>query len=305
MNPTTVAAGASHSPRLAPMLMSAAGPSQISEPLRPARLGIGGASPAFDHPPVHADTRCSIGQAPNISGRDQLILDHLRLVKAIAVNLYRSLPVHVEINDLVQAGTLGLIDAANKYEAGKQLVFATYAQHRIRGAILDSLRELDWASRDTRRRHKQMETATRDLTKTLQRNPTEEEVAEQMGMQVERFRKVMTDLHNAGLISASSRGNDSEDLPAPDFPGKPETHPDFICEIQQLNSIVRQALKTLPERYQKLLLFYYSGEMTMKEIGGALGVNESRISQMHKAALAKMAKTLRANGINSSGAIRS
>lgn len=234
--------------------------------------------------------------------RDRVVLEHLPLVKAIAVRVHENLPVHVEVDDLVHAGILGLFDAATKFNPEKQVAFSSYAKHRIKGAILDSLRQLDWASRDMRRRHKQVEAATRELASTLQRNPTEAEVAQKLGMDVERWRSMMLDLRNVGLISASTRGNENEDLPAPDFPTKPDSHPDSICAREQLRSVLGIAMKTLPERYQKVVLLYYSNEMTMKEIGGILGINESRVSQIHKSALEKMSVALEQAGITSAQA---
>ena len=153
-----------------------------------------------------------------------------------------------------------------------------------------------------RRRHKQVEAATRDLSATLQRAPTEQEIAQKLGMDVDRWRTMMIDLRNIGLISASTRTNENEDLPAPDFPSKPETQPDSICARTQLRSVLGVAMKTLPERYQRVVTLYYTNELTMKEIGGILGINESRVSQIHKAALEKMASALQSNGITSSQA---
>src|SRR5579863_7805391 len=234
--------------------------------------------------------------------RDRVVLEHLPLVKAIAIRVHENLPVHVDLDDLVHAGILGLFDAASKYDPDKQVVFSSYAKHRIKGAILDSLRQLDWASRDLRRRHKQLEAATRDLSSSLQRAPTEAEVAAKLGMDVDRWRNMMLDLRNVGLVSASTRANENEDLPAPDFPSNPETQPDSICAREQLRSVLGDAMKTLPERYRKVVLLYYTNEMTMKEIGGILGINESRVSQIHKSALEKMGVALQANGISSSQA---
>jgi RNA polymerase sigma factor for flagellar operon FliA len=223
-------------------------------------------------------------------------------VKAIAVRVHESLPVHVELDDLVHAGILGLFDAATKYNPGKKVIFSSYAKHRIKGAILDSLRQLDWASRDLRRRHKQVEQVTRDLCATLQRNPTEDEVAERLGVDVARWRQMALDLRNVGLVSASSRAPENEDLPAPDFPSKPETQPDSMCAREELREKLDLALGALPERYKKVVLLYYTNEMTMKEIGGLLGINESRVSQIHKSALEKMATALQSNGITSASA---
>jgi RNA polymerase sigma factor for flagellar operon FliA len=240
--------------------------------------------------------------SPKQARRDRVVLEHLPLVKAIAVRVHENLPVHVDLDDLVHAGILGLFDAATKFNPEKQVVFSSYAKHRIKGAILDSLRQLDWASRDMRRRHKQVEAATRDLASELKRNPTEAEVAQKLGIDQNRWRSMMLDLRNVGLVSASTRSSENEDLPAPDFPSKPETHPDHICAREQLRSMLGVAIQTLPERYQKVVSLYYTGEMTMKEIGNILGINESRVSQIHKAALEKMAVALESNGITSSQA---
>jgi len=237
-----------------------------------------------------------------MSQRDKVVLEHLPLAKAIAVRVHENLPVHVDLDDLVHAGILGLFDAVTKFDPDKQVAFSSYAKHRIKGAILDSLRQLDWASRDLRRRHKQVEAATRDLTATLQRNPTEDEVAEKLGVEQDRWRQMMLDLRNVGLVSASTRGQEGDDLPPPDFPTGPETHPDNMCAREQLRSALGEAMKVLPERYKKVVMLYYTNEMTMKEIGGVLGINESRVSQIHKSALEKMAAALGTAGITSSAA---
>ena len=249
-------------------------------------------------PVVKAKT-AQVSQATKIARRDRIVLEHLPLVKAIAVRVHENLPVHVDLDDLVHAGVLGLFDAASKFNPEKQVAFSSYAKHRIKGAILDSLRQLDWASRDLRRRHKQVEAATRELASTLQRTPTESEIAQKLGVDVERWRQMMVDLRSVGLISASSRTAEHDDLPAPDFPSKPETQPDNMCSREQMRSVLGVAMKTLPERYQKVVFLYYTNEMTMKEIGGILGINESRVSQIHKSALEKMQVVLQANGIDS------
>src|SRR5512146_593067 len=123
--------------------------------------------------------RVSMQRKPRISQemRDRIVLEHLPLVKAIAIRVHENLPVHVELDDLIHAGVLGLFDAVDKYDSGKNVAFQAYAKHRIKGAILDSLRQLDWASRDLRKRQKQVDNATRDLAGRLGRTPTEAEVA--------------------------------------------------------------------------------------------------------------------------------
>ena len=273
-----------------------AAPRVRTTPVKP--MGVAGTL----HAPAQTKQSAAAQQAAKLARRDRVVLEHLPLVKAIAVRVHENLPVHVDLDDLVHAGILGLFDAANKFNPDKQVVFSSYAKHRIKGAILDSLRQLDWASRDMRRRHKQVEAATRELAASLQRNPTEAEVAAKLGMDVDRWRNMMLDLRNVGLISASTRAPESEDLPAPDFPSKPETQPDSICSREQLKSVLGDAMKVLPERYRKVVLLYYTNEMTIKEIGGVLGINESRVSQIHKSALEKMMVALQANGITSSQA---
>jgi len=257
------------------------------------------AAPVVKAVPVMKAKPAPVSQAAKIARRDRIVLEHLPLVKAIAVRVHENLPVHVDLDDLVHAGVLGLFDAASKFNPDKQVAFSSYAKHRIKGAILDSLRQLDWASRDLRRRHKQVEAATRELAATLQRTPTESEIAQKLGVDVERWRQMMVDLRSVGLISASSRTAEHDDLPAPDFPSKPETQPDNMCSREQMRSVLGVAMKTLPERYQKVVFLYYTNEMTMKEIGGILGINESRVSQIHKSALEKMQVVLQANGIDS------
>jgi RNA polymerase sigma factor for flagellar operon FliA len=233
--------------------------------------------------------------------RNQIVLEHLSLVRAIAIRVHENLPVHVDLDDLVHAGVIGLFDAVGKYDASKNVAFQSYAKHRIKGAILDSLRQLDWASRDLRQRQKQVDTVTRELAVRLGRNPEEVEVAEEMGVTVERWRHMVAELRNVGLVSASAPV-DPERERTPDFAGKAELEPDRMCERKQLRLTLERAIGTLPKRYQKVVFLYYTNEMTMKEIGDVLGVNESRVSQIHKTALRKMAVALRSEGIHSAAA---
>jgi RNA polymerase sigma factor for flagellar operon FliA len=269
--------------------------------VRPRSSASGKARPCTNSEPVPllpARQQLPVNEI-KFARRDRVVMENLALVKVIALRVHESLPVHVELDDLIHAGILGLFDAATKFDPKKNVAFSSYAKHRIKGAILDSLRQLDWASRDMRRRHKQFEQVTRDLCATLQRNPTEAEVAEKMGVEVERWRQMAIDLHNIGLISASTRPADQEDMPAPDFPCGSDKLPDSVCARGQLREKLEEAMSVLPERYKKVVVLYYTDEMTMKEIGGILGINESRVSQIHKSALEKMAHALQSAGITS------
>ncbi len=234
------------------------------------------------------------------SERDRLVLQHLPLVRSIAVRVYENLPVHVDLDDLIHAGVMGLFDAALKYNGDKQVSFRGYAKHRIKGAILDSLRDMDWASRDLRKRHKQLESITRELASVMERNPTEVEIAEKMGMDVSRWRQVAVELRMVGLLSASTRAPESENQNAPEFPAGDQLNPDVLTGQKELRSVLSTAMKTLPERYQAVIGLYYVGGKTMREIGEKLGINESRVSQIHRAALDKMSANLQAAGIHSS-----
>jgi RNA polymerase sigma factor FliA len=234
--------------------------------------------------------------------RDQIVLDHLPLVKAIAIRVHESLPVHVDLDDLIHAGVMGLFDAVTKYDGDKNVQFHSYAKHRIKGAILDSLRQLDWASRDLRRRQKQVESTTRDLASKLGRTPSSTEVAGQMGVGIDRWNQMQREMRTVGLVSATPVP-DQERERAMEFPATPEFQPDLMCERRQRKSTLARAIHTLPERYQKVVFLYYTNDLTMKEIGDVLGVNESRVSQIHKIALRKMAGVLQSEGIRSASAL--
>src|ERR1017187_8837558 len=180
--------------------------------------------------------------------RDRVVLDNLSLVKAIAIRVHESLPVHVDLDDLVHAGVLGLFDAASKYNPDKKVVFQSYAKHRVKGAILDSLRQLDWASRDLRKRQKQLDAVTHNLMTRLGRTPTEAEIAETLGLGIERWRRVALELKNLGLISTSSLRPDPDNSAPIEFPAAPDSQPDRICAQRQLSSVLAGAMKCLPER---------------------------------------------------------
>ena len=223
-------------------------------------------------------------------------------MKAIAIRVHESLPVHVDLDDLIHAGVMGLFDAVTKYDSNKSVAFHSYAKHRIKGAILDSLRELDWASRDLRKRQRQVEAVTRELQGKLGRVPAESEIAAGMGISMARWRRMQIELRTVGVVSSTPASNDDRDR-VMEFAATPELRPDRMCEQGQLQSTLRQAIGTLPERYQKVVFLYYTNDLTMREIGEILGVNESRVSQIHKTALKKMACVLEQSGIHSAAVL--
>lgn len=234
--------------------------------------------------------------------RDRIVVENLPLVKAIAIRVHEGLPIHVDLDDLNHAGVLGLFDAVEKYDSTKNVTFQNYAKHRIKGAILDSLRQMDWASRDMRKRQKAIESVTRDLTGRLSRTPTEAEVAQKMGVSPERLRVMQMELRTVGPVPMEMNVASEGDRPQ-EFAAAPDLRPDLMCQRRQLQSTLADAIGKLPKRYQKVVFLYYTDEMTMKEIGEVLGVNESRISQIHKLALKKMAMALESAGIQSAAAL--
>lgn len=235
--------------------------------------------------------------------RNERILKHLPLVRAIAARVRETLPVQVEIDDLVHAGVLGLFDAVDKFDPDKNVVFHLYAKHRIRGAILDSLRQLDWASRDLRKRYKSFESAANEQAQRLGRAPTEEEVARAVGVPQTVFQRQKMELYSAGLANTVQHRVE-----------KPETggfieateaidrQPDRLLATRELRRALAEVIDGLPPRYQTVIRLYYLQERTMKQIGMALGVNESRVSQIHKAALEKLASAMKSSGYPDAGA---
>ncbi len=235
--------------------------------------------------------------------RDEIVMSHLPLVRAIACRVRENLPVQVELDDLVHAGILGLFDAVQKYDPSKRVMFHLYAKHRIRGAILDSLRQLDWASRDLRKRCKHIEAITQRLSCQLGRTPTESEIARELGVSLSRWRKLSLELHAAGLGASpnypNALGNESWERFSPaETPQSEEEPPDRTCAREQLRQVLAAAIRGLPARYQRVVMLYYAHGSTMKQIGNELGVNESRVSQIHKAALEKLQAALHSRGIH-------
>ena len=234
-----------------------------------------------------------------VPDRQKLVANHIALVKMIASAIRNSLPAHVELDDLVQTGALGLIDAARKYDSGKGVEFKAYAKHRIRGAILDGLRQVDTVSRDVRKRQKQIEKVTRELAVELGHTPNDDEIAVAMGVSVGRLRQSRIHINAASTAQEGAvAGYSSNREPTVDS----SQQPDNVYARERRRELLDAAMQSLPERSRAIMQLYYRSELTMREIGSRFGVNESRISQIHKRALAAMAGALRAMGVHSSAA---
>jgi len=221
--------------------------------------------------------------------RDALINETLPLIKHIAHRVATRLPSSVEIRDLINAGVLGLLDAIEKYEPERNVKFKTYAEVRIRGAILDSLRNLDWAPRSLRKKSKDLERTYADLSQKLGRPATDEEVSEAMGEDLEDFHALVDQLHGL-TIGSFENMNDGEDGDSflNYYPDDGSNDPYARFESNELTRILAAAIEELPEKERLVLSLYYYEELTMKEIGVLLGVNESRVSQLHTKAMLRL-----------------
>jgi RNA polymerase sigma factor FliA len=224
--------------------------------------------------------------------------EHLRLVRTIATLIRNKLPIHVELSDLLDAGIAGLFGATLKFNENHAhgASFDTYARHRIRGAILDDLRHQDWATRNLRKRWKQVEAVQTALADELARPPTDVEIAKAIGFSLKRWAKLQADFRLLVLLlSTHTRaGTDAEPLEA----RSPEMGPEEAAERRELCEILAAAAARLPPRWKTLIELYYQHDVPMKQIGELLGINESRVSQIHKQALLRMRITVQKKGIN-------
>jgi RNA polymerase sigma factor for flagellar operon FliA len=224
---------------------------------------------------------------PVDSYREQLLLRHLPQVQHIARRIHEHLPPQVSIEDLVQCGILGLIDAVRRYDPSKNVNLKYYAEHRIRGAILDSLREVDCASRAQRRIGRRIQLAIAKCRTEFGREPTESEIASVMGMKLEALQRIKAELR---VLEIASLDADSYEVAAGNaiWAATQEDDPYHGALKSELAGIVEKAVGTLPARERELLDMYYVKEATMKEIAAALGVGESRVSQIHSSILCRL-----------------
>jgi RNA polymerase sigma factor for flagellar operon FliA len=229
--------------------------------------------------------------------RDALIVEHLPQIKYIAQRISTKLPSHVELNDLVSAGILGLLDAIEKFDPNRGVKFKTYAELRIKGAILDSLRNLDWAPRSLRKKSKDLEKVYRELEQQLGRPATDKEVCESMGISLDEFYELVDQIKGLNLGSfqeVSTQDDDKNAEPLVRYvPDAPQMDPFFVFHKSEVQNILAGAIDTLPKKERLVVSLYYFDELTMKEIGKVLGVNESRVSQLHTKAMLRLRTKLR------------
>ena len=229
------------------------------------------------------------GQRLDSEERQRLLEENLPEVRYIARRIHDRLPSHVNFDDLVHAGILGLIDAVDKFDPGKNVQLKSYARFRIRGAILDSLRQLDWSPRHLRRQARLIEEVNRELSTELGRNPTEPEIAEKLGIELEEFQRQLGELRglDLGSLQAQAEDHGGED-PLTATVGQQDDDPFQLAARSEMRGLLAEGIEQLEEKERQVLGLYYLEELTMKEVGVLMDVGESRISQIHTAALMRL-----------------
>ena len=224
---------------------------------------------------------------------EETLKEHLPMVRFLALRIRERLPQQVEMEDLISAGIVGLMDAMQKFDPKKKVQFRTYAQFRVRGAMLDSLRALDWGPRDLRRKARAIEEAIRSLSATLGKAPTENEVAKKLGLDLHAYQQLLGELSGLELASLNETPNDDAGVEALALiPAGPEDDPFVQCQSSEMRRLLADAIATLPERERMVLTLYYYEELTMREVGAVMGVVESRVSQLHSSAMARLRAAL-------------
>ncbi|MDF2522170.1 MAG: polymerase sigma factor [Clostridia bacterium] len=218
--------------------------------------------------------------------REELIINYLYLVKFVAGRLYSNYRNHVEYDDLVSYGVFGLIDAIEKYDTDRGVKFDTYAQLRIRGAVIDYLREIDWLPRSVRQKAKEIEKAYQELEGELGRSATDEEVASKLGVSVEEFQKKIQHVSTYSVVSLDDLLEQKRELHSDE--NNEETSPGAAIEQETMRTVLVEAINSLPEKEYKVITLYYYEELTYKEIGKLLSISESRVSQLHTKAIFRL-----------------
>jgi RNA polymerase sigma factor for flagellar operon FliA len=238
--------------------------------------------------PAEPETQ-ELGQPLTAEVREQLILEHLPQVRLIARRIHERLPVSVSLDDLISTGVLGLISAIDRYDASHDVKLKTYAEYKIRGAILDSLRGLDWAPRQQRRRSKLIESAIAVLEQKLQRAPSEEEIANHLQLSVPEYQDWLSDARGLTLGSLENSGGEEEGKDLLRYIADTEEDwPSNLYERAELVRILAETIERMPYIEKTVLSLYYYEEMTLREIAKIVDLHESRISQLKSQAILRL-----------------
>jgi len=231
-------------------------------------------------------------KSPTKELRERLILEYAGLVKIIAGRMSMYLGHNVEYDDLVGYGVFGLIDAIDKFDYGKGVKFETYASLRIKGAILDQIRKMDWIPRTLRQRQRKLEAAEKAIEERYGRMATEEEIAAELGISLDEFDSWQSQTGMAGIISLDDYLEQGSEIKAEPAGGKAGMssfeHPELAVEKEELKKSLAEAIEGLTDKEKKVIALYYYEELTLKEISQVMSVSESRVSQLHTKALGKL-----------------
>lgn len=230
--------------------------------------------------------------------RNELILTYTPLIKYIAARLAARLPAQVSLDDLISCGIIGLIDAINKFDVSKNVQFKTYAEFRVKGAMLDELRALDWVPRSIRRKTTDLEKAYADIEKQVGRPATDEEVAETMGLGLDDFYKLLDETKSVSFMDIEflrQKATEANDPTLAETFAMDDRDPFMAINLAQIRELIANAISDLPEKEKLTVSLYYQDELTMKEIGEVMGYTESRISQMHSKAMFRLRAKLKKN----------
>jgi RNA polymerase sigma factor for flagellar operon FliA len=230
--------------------------------------------------------------------RDKLILHYAPLVKYVAGRIYVKVPPNVDHGDLVSCGIFGLIDAIDKFDLSKNIKFETYAIARIKGAIIDELRALDWIPRSVRFKAKELERTYVELEGRLKRTPTDEEVCAELGITKEKLHDNITQIGNTAVVALDDTFTVGKDMDGrvgliDIIEDESSAEPAATFEIEEMKTLLAQSIDRLPEREKTVVALYYYEGLTLKEIGEVLGVTESRVSQMHTKAILQLKAKLK------------
>lgn len=228
--------------------------------------------------------------------RDMFVKQYAPLVKYVAGKVAMGMPHNVEFDDLVGFGVFGLFDAIKKFDPEKHVKFKTYAVTRIRGAIFDELRSIDWVPRSVRQKTREIEDTIHRLESSLGRAASDQELANEMRMTTKEFQKTMMKISGTSILSLNDvwyTGDDNDKVSIVDSIESPSSlNPDIIVEKDEIKRVIIQAITELPEKEKKVLVLYYYEDLTLKEIGKILEVTESRISQLHTKAIMRLRSKL-------------
>ncbi len=227
--------------------------------------------------------------------KSKQIDQYIPLVRRLAHHLIAKLPASVQIDDLIQAGLIGLMDAITRFEEGQGAQFETYASQRIRGSMLDELRSADWMPRGVRQAQRKIETATLKAEQKLGRSATEKEIAEVMGVSLDEYQDMLFDSRGAQLVFYDdyAEDGDGEGYLDRQMDGDEDANPLELLGDQRFRSTLIQAIEELPEREKMLMGLYYEQELNFREIAAVLGVTESRVCQLHTQAVSRLKAKLR------------